>query len=101
MVILSSVNCRVAGSKLGDAHAHGHADLLVLDMETNGGRVDTTEEIIRILNQFQGETVTYLLRDIPADVWQQARVRALKDSQTMSEVLRDFLKHYAKKGWEQ
>src|ERR1041385_1684408 len=37
-----------------------HADLLVLDMETNGGRVDTTEEIIRILNQFKGQTVTYV-----------------------------------------
>jgi membrane-bound serine protease (ClpP class) len=36
------------------------ADLIVLDMETNGGRVDTTEEIIRILNQFKGQTVTYV-----------------------------------------
>jgi membrane-bound serine protease (ClpP class) len=38
------------------------ASLLVLDMETNGGRVDTTEEIIRVINQFQGETVTYVNR---------------------------------------
>lgn len=38
------------------------ADLLVLDMETNGGRVDVTEEIIEILNQFPGETVTYVNR---------------------------------------
>ena len=38
------------------------ADLLVLDMETNGGRVDTTEEIIEILNQFKGQTVTYVNR---------------------------------------
>src|ERR1044071_2344314 len=38
------------------------AALLVLDMETNGGRVDTTEEIIRILNQFKGQTVTYVDR---------------------------------------
>src|SRR6266850_3135759 len=36
------------------------ADLLVLDMETNGGRVDTTEEIIQILNQFKGQTVTFV-----------------------------------------
>lgn len=36
------------------------ADLLVLDMDTNGGRVDTTEEIIQILNQFKGQTVTYV-----------------------------------------
>src|SRR5260221_14723674 len=28
------------------------ADLLVLDMKTNGGRVDTTREIIDILGQF-------------------------------------------------
>src|SRR6476646_10199314 len=36
------------------------ASLLVLDMETNGGRVDTTEEIIRILNQFKGQPVTFV-----------------------------------------
>ena len=32
------------------------ADLLLLDMETNGGRVDVTEEIIEILGQFPGKT---------------------------------------------
>lgn len=37
-----------------------NAQVLVLDMETNGGRVDTTEEIIRILGQFHGETITYV-----------------------------------------
>jgi membrane-bound serine protease (ClpP class) len=36
------------------------ADLLVLDMRTDGGRLDVTEEIIKILNQFKGETVTYV-----------------------------------------
>jgi membrane-bound serine protease (ClpP class) len=36
------------------------ADLLVLDMKTGGGRLDVTEEIIKILNQFKGETVTYV-----------------------------------------
>src|SRR5437867_5058646 len=36
------------------------ADLLVLDMETNGGRLDVTREIIDSLNQFKGETVTYV-----------------------------------------
>jgi membrane-bound serine protease (ClpP class) len=36
------------------------ADLLILDMDTNGGRVDTTEEIIKILNQFKGQIVTYV-----------------------------------------
>ena len=36
------------------------ADLIVLDMETNGGRIDTTEEIIKILDNFKGETVTYV-----------------------------------------
>jgi len=36
------------------------ADLLVLDMKTDGGRLDVTEEIIKILNQFKGETVTYV-----------------------------------------
>src|SRR6185436_8019813 len=39
------------------------ADLLVLDMETNGGRVDTTREIITILDQFKGDTVTYVNKD--------------------------------------
>lgn len=34
------------------------ADLLVLDMNTDGGRVDVTEEIIRILGQFKGRKVT-------------------------------------------
>ena len=38
------------------------ADLLVLDMETNGGRLDVTREVIDILNQFKGETVTYVNR---------------------------------------
>jgi membrane-bound serine protease (ClpP class) len=39
------------------------ADLLVLDMETNGGRVDSTEKIIEILAQFPGETVTFVNRN--------------------------------------
>lgn len=38
------------------------ADLLVLDMETNGGRVDVTEEIIEILGRFKGTTATYVNR---------------------------------------
>jgi membrane-bound serine protease (ClpP class) len=37
-----------------------NADLLVLDMETDGGRVDVTKEIISILGQFKGDTVTYV-----------------------------------------
>lgn len=40
-----------------------HADLIVLDMQTNGGRLDTCEQIIDILNQFKGETVTYVDRN--------------------------------------
>ena len=36
------------------------ADLIILDMKTNGGRIDSTEEIIDILNQFKGETATYV-----------------------------------------
>ncbi|MBL9126168.1 MAG: serine protease [Verrucomicrobiales bacterium] len=38
------------------------ADLLVVDMDTNGGRVDVTEEIIGILGKFPGETLTYVNR---------------------------------------
>lgn len=37
-----------------------NADLLVLDMNTDGGRVDVTEEIIQILGKFKGSTVTYV-----------------------------------------
>lgn len=37
-----------------------NADLLVLDMDTNGGRVDTTEEIIGIIEKFPGLTVTFV-----------------------------------------
>lgn len=39
-----------------------NADLLIIDMDTNGGRVDVTEEIIEILGQFKGQTVTYVNR---------------------------------------
>ena len=37
-----------------------NADLLVLDMDTNGGRVDTTREIIGIIEKFPGETITFV-----------------------------------------
>src|SRR2546426_4398790 len=40
----------------------GKADLLVLDMDTNGGRVDVTEDIIEILNNFKGQTATFVNR---------------------------------------
>ena len=33
------------------------ADLLILDMDTNGGRLDSTEEILRSLSQFKGQTI--------------------------------------------
>lgn len=36
------------------------ADVLILDMKTDGGRVDVTEEIIQIINKFPGTTVTYV-----------------------------------------
>lgn len=36
------------------------ADLLVLDMKTDGGRIDTTEEIISIIGEFKGDTLTYV-----------------------------------------
>lgn len=39
------------------------AEVIVLDMETNGGRFDSTKEIIQILDQFEGLTVTYVNRD--------------------------------------
>ncbi len=36
------------------------ANLIVLDMNTDGGRLDSTLEIIDILNNFKGQTVTYV-----------------------------------------
>jgi len=39
------------------------ADCLIFDMETNGGRVDITEDIFDIIGKFRGETVTYVNRD--------------------------------------
>ncbi len=36
------------------------ADLLVLDMKTDGGRIDTTEDIISIIGEFKGDTVTFV-----------------------------------------
>jgi membrane-bound serine protease (ClpP class) len=39
------------------------ADCLILDMETNGGRVDITEDIFDIIGKFRGETVTYVNKD--------------------------------------
>ncbi|MCX6903747.1 MAG: ATP-dependent Clp protease proteolytic subunit [Verrucomicrobia bacterium] len=40
-----------------------NADLLVIDMDTPGGRLDTCREIISILGQFKGDTVTYVNKD--------------------------------------
>ena len=36
------------------------ARMLIIDMETNGGRVDTTEELIEILDRFDGKKVTFV-----------------------------------------
>src|SRR3989442_12874972 len=36
------------------------ADLLVIDIDTNGGRVNVTEEIMEILNNFKGQTATFV-----------------------------------------
>ena len=38
------------------------ADAVILDMETNGGRVDTTEELIEVLDRYQGLKVTWVNR---------------------------------------
>lgn len=37
-----------------------NADALILDMNTDGGRVDVTEEIIQIISKFKGPTLTYV-----------------------------------------
>src|SRR5436190_13307380 len=38
------------------------ADALILDMDTNGGRIDTTRDIIAIIEKFTGRTYTYVNR---------------------------------------
>src|SRR5207253_10283623 len=38
------------------------ADALILDMDTNGGRIDVTREIIDIIEKFNGRTYTYVNR---------------------------------------
>ncbi|HEY9175690.1 MAG TPA: NfeD family protein [Verrucomicrobiae bacterium] len=37
-----------------------NADALILDMNTDGGRVDVTEEIIQIISKFKGRTFTFV-----------------------------------------
>lgn len=37
-----------------------NADAIIFDMNTDGGRVDVTEEIIQIISKFKGTTVTYV-----------------------------------------
>jgi membrane-bound serine protease (ClpP class) len=37
-----------------------HADILVLDMETNGGEIDAMLKIIDVLHEFKGKTVTFV-----------------------------------------
>jgi membrane-bound serine protease (ClpP class) len=39
-----------------------NADVLILDMETDGGSVAVTRDIIGVLEQFPGETITYVNR---------------------------------------
>jgi len=39
------------------------AECIIIDMNTNGGRVDITEEIFEIINKFKGKTVTYVNKD--------------------------------------
>jgi len=36
------------------------AELLIIDMDTHGGRLDVTEEIMEILDKFDGRIVTYV-----------------------------------------
>jgi plasmid stability protein len=40
------------------------------------------------------DTTTYLLRNVPGDLWRQARVRAIVEQRDMSEVLRAFIRAY-------
>lgn len=36
------------------------AEVLIIDMDTNGGMVSVMEEIVEILNKFDGETITFI-----------------------------------------
>jgi membrane-bound serine protease (ClpP class) len=37
-----------------------HADVIVIDMDTNGGSLKSMEEIIEILNEFKGQVISYV-----------------------------------------
>ncbi len=52
----------IVRSGVKDAIA-AHADCVVLDMDTPGGRLDVTLEIMQILAKFEGTTVTYVNTD--------------------------------------
>ena len=38
----------------------GGVDVIVLDMDTPGGRVDITLDMMELLDRFEGDTITYI-----------------------------------------
>lgn len=42
--------------------------------------------------------MTYLLRDVPGDLWTKARLRALKEGRSMREVIIALLRAWLKRG---
>lgn len=38
----------------------GGADLVILDIHTNGGRVDVTEKILKMIDQYNGEVIAFV-----------------------------------------
>jgi hypothetical protein len=55
--------------------------------------------IIMIIMTAEKKT-NYLLRDIPPMLWKAARLRALKESISMREVIERLLERYVRKGLE-
>jgi membrane-bound ClpP family serine protease len=52
-----------------DAMTNG-ADVVVLDMDTPGGRLDTTLEIMEVLNEFPGITITFINDEATLLLWE-------------------------------
>lgn len=60
--IISKPNLYILRRSVKQALSTG-VDVLVLDMDTPGGRLDVTLEMMEILDRFQGTTITYVNKD--------------------------------------
>ncbi len=59
---ISKANLYILRRSIKQAIEEG-VEVIVLDMDTPGGRLDITLEMMEILNRFEGDTVTYVDKD--------------------------------------